>query len=1376
MMPPSIDDAARRAEQRSSASRQSTPTRRNFTSSFPERFEDGQDDSQMDFTAPPGDNKSRSGMHYMQQSVLSLIAAVGSRADTRMRLDGSSDSEEEAGSISDVNTRISSGAQKADTALQIPSGPATRSTSKERGRPHRRSISEHKYFRPFKSVSVNQSKENITTENPGSATSGRLSPFPTLPRPRSATPRAAPVLSRMVEARALLESESWEEGSQHAGEGKEPDHEEFPASPLSLQLMEMFHFAAPEKIIVEYPCSLLQNILLQGYMYVTEGHVCFYAYLPRTSTVAIKSGYIYKRGRRNPKYNRYWFTLKGDVFSYYANPSNIYFPSGQIDLRYGISASLTEPKEKGAESKEFQVTTDHGTYHFRADSSANAKEWVKSLQKVIFRTHNEGENIKLSFLFDEILDIEESPMVEFAETFKLRVVERGEGEAYAVDEVCEHYFTFFKSGRDAFDLLKGLIRATPMKSTSRNTSPRPHSTTRYKRSQNRQSLTSGQGRLARQQPANSDNLRSDIYIGDSPRINEQDSTHSFVNSLDQTTESSAVLQSVTDTADSASQILNRSDVFQSPTIHTWEQRTSGGAAPHQQNADDINRSVTGHGFGGLSAREESGAPYASGDMSDSKDSSRLYSSASLNDLVKAGKYPLQRAAGIAGYLKSRSKEMSNLLATESMGYIEKVSGMWVGGRRHYGDTEGILPDDRVFYPQSPEESLRDEESFRAHFALPPSERLEATYFAYLQRTLPVYGKIYISQNRLCFRSLLPGTRTKMLLPLHDIENVEKEKGFQFGHYGLVVVIRGHEQLFFEFRAADARDDCAVTVHQRIESARFLAESALLSQQENDESEAARTEHRLLQEARLNASGDQGSTPHLSESSEIRFIFDDPRASIVNFKPPQSLRITCLTIGSRGDVQPYIALCKGLLKEGHKPRIATHAEFEQSVREHGIDFAPVDGDPAELMQLCVENGMFTVSFLKEAKARFGSWIDDLLTSAWKACQGSDLLIESPSAMAGIHIAEALKIPYFRGFTMPWSRTRTYPHAFAVPDNRMGGMYNAFTYVMFDNVFWTAIAGQVNRWRMNDLRLKATNMDKMQPNKIPFLYNFSPSVVSPPVDFPDWIRITGYWFLSEGHNYKPPKELSGFIERARQDGKKLVYIGFGSIVVSDPAALTRTVVESVQKADVRCILSKGWSARLGDPSSTKAEIPLPPEVHQITYSVPHDWLFSKIDAAAHHGGAGTTGASLRAGLPTITKPFFGDQFFFGGRIQDLGVGICMKRLNVSFFSRALWTATHDERMIVGAKRLGEKIRSEDGVETAIQAIYRDLEYATDLSRQRAKVSSMVENKDDDIEDWTMVDEDNNFDTLRSKDKSISEIDYHPDRAFFGSVTTNVAGSSR
>jgi sterol 3beta-glucosyltransferase len=410
---------------------------------------------------------------------------------------------------------------------------------------------------------------------------------------------------------------------------------------------------------------------------------------------------------------------------------------------------------------------------------------------------------------------------------------------------------------------------------------------------------------------------------------------------------------------------------------------------------------------------------------------------------------------------------------------------------------------------------------------------------------------------------------------------------------------------------------------------------------------------------------------------------------VNFKPNKSLRVTCLTIGSRGDVQPYIALCKGLLADGHQPTIATHKEFESWIRKYGIGFKPVEGDPAELMRICVENGMFTYSFLKEASAKFRGWLDDLLSSAWSACQGCDILIESPSAMAGIHIAEALGIPYFRAFTMPWTRTRAYPHAFAVPERKMGGAYNYISYVMFDNIFWKAIAGQVNRWRKQELGLPSTTLDRMQVNKVPFLYNFSPSVVPPPLDYCDWNRVTGYWTLDEGPDWTPPPELSAFIKQARKDGKKIVYIGFGSIVVSDPTALTKTVVASVLKADVRCILSKGWSDRLGDPANAKPEIPLPPEILQIQ-SAPHDWLFSQIDAAAHHGGMGTTGASLRAGIPTIIKPFFGDQFFFGGRVEDLGVGICMKKLNVSVFSRALWEATVSERMILKAKALGEQIR--------------------------------------------------------------------------------------
>lgn len=782
----------------------------------------------------------------------------------------------------------------------------------------------------------------------------------------------------------------------------------------------------------------------------------------------------------------------------------------------------------------------------------------------------------------------------------------------------------------------------------------------------------------------------------------QGSTDSFVHSLDQGTEFSAPNLSSNETQASGSQILTRSDVFQSPTIKRLHESSPPPTKVNKRRRSvnsaqgdfvdthaKINPLIRSHTEQRVSENQQAGDPQTSL-------LSQSNSSPTLQQLVKVGAYPLQRAAGFAGYLRSRSKRMSSLLATESMGYVEKVSGMWAGGRKHYGDAEGVISDDRLLNLDDVDDAAGGHgERFRAHFALSASEKLQATYFGFLHRVLPLYGKIYVSNKKFCFRSLLPGTRTKLVLPLKDIENVDKEKGFRFSYSGLVIVIRGHEELFFEFSQSEVRDDCAITLLENLEDTRYLQESGLLTGEAKKEAETAKAEHKMLQEARQEGHNEHElkkpkSMDNVEHAEEVpAILFDDPRASILNFKPTESLRVTCLTIGSRGDVQPYIALCKGLLEEGHRPKIATHAEFEPWIRKHGIDFAPVDGDPAELMRICVDYGMFTYSFLREASLKFRGWIDELLASAWKACQNTDVLIESPSAMAGIHIAEALGIPYFRAFTMPWTRTRAYPHAFAVPDHKMGGAYNYMTYVLFDNVFWKAIAGQVNRWRKKELGLRSTNLDRLQPNKVPFLYNFSPSVVVPPLDYSDWIRVTGYWFLDEASDFTAPQALSDFISKARADKKRIVYVGFGSIVVSDPAALTKTVVESVLKADVRCILSKGWSDRLGSHDATIPEVPLPTAIYQIK-SAPHDWLFKQIDAAAHHGGAGTTGASLRAGIPTIVKPFFGDQFFFGSRLEDLGVGISMKKLNVSVFSRALWEATHSQRMIVKAKILGEQIR--------------------------------------------------------------------------------------
>lgn len=642
--------------------------------------------------------------------------------------------------------------------------------------------------------------------------------------------------------------------------------------------------------------------------------------------------------------------------------------------------------------------------------------------------------------------------------------------------------------------------------------------------------------------------------------------------------------------------------------------------------------------------------------------------------------PNPRALKFGSYVRSRSK----LIANQTAALTAKVADLWTGTAKHYDEDEQILPNtllgDVVELDLA---AAAHGDNFRNHFALPAAEKLRASYFAYLHRGLPLYGKVYVGNTFLCFRSLIPCVNTKLILPLLDIENVQPATGFHFGYAGLVVIVKAHEELFIEFSQRVFRDDCMVSLLK-------LKELCL------------------------------SPTPYVDTKG--LGIKDIPAMQVMGRTAKGRLNFVCLTIGSRGDVQPYIALCKGLMAEGHDARIATHAEFGSWIEGHGVSFAAIEGDPTELMRICVEHGMFTLSFLREASSKFRGWIDGLLNSAWEACQGADVLIESPSAMAGLHIAESLQIPYFQAFSMPWTRTRAFPHAFAATDNHRGGTYNYMSYVLFEHVFWNAIAGQINGWRQNILRLPSTDLVRMKMHEVPFLYNFSPQVVSPPLDYSEQTKITGYWFLDEAVGWQPPQEMTDFIAQARLDKKKLVYIGFGSIVVADSAALTAAIVAAAAKADVRVILSKGWSDRLIKTDTTDLlDIPF----ILCIKAAPHDWLFRQLDAAVHHGGSGTTGASLRAGLPTIVKPFFGDQFFFGTRVEDLGVGIQLKNLNIGSLSWALWRSTHDERMIKRAQALGQAIRAENGVQVAVSTIIGA------LSNVQLPISPLDEDA------WTMVD---------------------------------------
>ncbi|KAF8955111.1 Sterol 3-beta-glucosyltransferase [Entomortierella lignicola] len=606
------------------------------------------------------------------------------------------------------------------------------------------------------------------------------------------------------------------------------------------------------------------------------------------------------------------------------------------------------------------------------------------------------------------------------------------------------------------------------------------------------------------------------------------------------------------------------------------------------------------------------------------------------------------------------------------------------------------------------EDEQSQEYFRKEFSLPEGEALADSYSGHLLRVFPVNGRVYLSDNYICFRGARFKSNTKVILPLEDVIQLENHHGTQFYFHGIVIHTRTDEEIHFEFSSKETRDKVL---------------EALAVRTTPEAQERRKEYHALAAKDSFSASAvlDDPLEPRIMDSLNIQKKAGtlETQGSRPGTKLHKPIHITCLTIGSRGDVQPYIALCKKLMEDGHTCRIATHGDYQKWIEGHGIEFALVGGNPAELIELCVENGMFTVSFIKEGMKKFRGWLDDLLQTAWKACQNTDLLIESPSAMAGIHIAEALEIPYFRAFPFPWTRTRTFPHPFAVPERNLGRGYNYMTFAMIEQIHWKGISGQVNRWRKKTLRLGPTSMERMEADRVPTLYSWSPTLVPAPIDWHSWVHVTGYWILENAEiNWTPPPGLEEFI--AADPHNKPVYIGFGSMVVADPEGMTKTIVDAVIKAGVRAIITKGWSDKKAGKDKPKqkdgataviqnageSNEKIYPDSVYMLQSVPHDWLFPQLAGAVHHGGAGTTAASLRAGIPTVIKPYFGDQNFWAQRIEDAGVGVWCHDLTVKKLSAALTTITTDEKLIKKAQAMGERIRSEDGVGMAIQYLYHDL----------------------------------------------------------------------
>ena len=346
-------------------------------------------------------------MALMHQSVFGIIAATQSKANTMrsMLQEADSDSDDTTPPTGFTRPTIPS-------TLPLRKGPLARHTHLQRA-----------------------SDNDLVQSLPGLRSAPKHTTFSTTTPTRFSKPVDAPETSPLAGA---------DLGSSQSTIRKPASRKPSPVPDMSSSttqvalpdaLKDIFNFDEAEKVVAKYPCWYLQSVLLQGYIYITQRHICFYASLQKKTGVTIKSGYLTKRGQRNPRYKKYWFVLKGDVLSYYKDPSTPFSPRDVIDLRYGVSADIILTQGQDRESTSFTVVTDAKTYHFKAETASSATEWVKQIQKVIFRSRNNSDSVKICLPVDNVVDIEESNYPDFADTIKIRVIDND--ETFAVDEVSD---------------------------------------------------------------------------------------------------------------------------------------------------------------------------------------------------------------------------------------------------------------------------------------------------------------------------------------------------------------------------------------------------------------------------------------------------------------------------------------------------------------------------------------------------------------------------------------------------------------------------------------------------------------------------------------------------------------------------------------------------------------------------------------------------------------------------------------------------------------------------------------------------------------------------------------------------------------------------
>ena len=406
-------------------------------------------------------------------------------------------------------------------------------------------------------------------------------------------------------------------------------------------------------------------------------------------------------------------------------------------------------------------------------------------------------------------------------------------------------------------------------------------------------------------------------------------------------------------------------------------------------------------------------------------------------------------------------------------------------------------------------------------------------------------------------------------------------------------------------------------------------------------------------------------------------------------------VTILCSGSRGDFQPYIALAQELKKAGVPVRIAAGKSFQAFVQQYGVDIYPltIDYKTVDLDQRFLKQAQSADNPLKMLFAfhQMKNLITDSVDEMYDACAGSDLIVYHPGCAIGHFAAENMGIPSILAAPFPMHRTKEIASVIAYGHQRIP---NLLSYSLLQGLLWMAAksaAAIVLKKRLGKLPKRFACPYEKVDDTHPALISCSEFVFPRPHDWNENIHQYGYWFVDERTEYKPSEELSRFLSA----GEKPIYFGFGSVFHEDEKEnFIRIISEALRLANRRGIIS-GMGEGKNLPSNMFA-----------VDSIPHSWLFSKVSAVCHHGGAGTTAAGFKAGVPSIIIPFSNDQFAWAHRAYDIGVGtkpLSRKKLTARDLADAI-TAASSDQMKDRVAKLAEQIAGENGARDCASVITR------------------------------------------------------------------------